>query len=218
MTLNVGVTDDQIGQFYRRVAAVADRLGKSLPFDEVMQMLQRVHDRDFKGSEEVVSRLPSCLVNETDIYLEAHGRVDPLTFFSRLPNVSVTFENEVSRKSQQSNRVCASKWKSYDLDRPLNDSEIKAYLPKRHVFNPDSLGRRLQGLLERMKLDKARTPLVMGSGSNLFYINGPSTYTKGFVVELKYSSEKDECWFASTYELDSNIHKKGSRVFIPIDS
>lgn len=51
MTLNVRVTDDQLGQYYRRTAAIADRLGKSLDFDTVMQALQRIHDGEFAARE-----------------------------------------------------------------------------------------------------------------------------------------------------------------------
>lgn len=44
MTLNLSVTDDQLGQFYRKTSAIAERLNKSLPFDEVMISLQLLHD------------------------------------------------------------------------------------------------------------------------------------------------------------------------------
>jgi hypothetical protein len=57
MTLNIRVTDDRFGAFHRKVAAIADRLDKSLPFDAVMAALQRIHDGQFDG---VVT--PSTLV------------------------------------------------------------------------------------------------------------------------------------------------------------
>lgn len=44
MTLNSRVADDQMGQYYRRTVAIADRLGKSLDFTKVMKALQRIHD------------------------------------------------------------------------------------------------------------------------------------------------------------------------------
>ena len=44
MTLYSGVTDDQLGRYYRRINAIAARLGKSLSFDDVMETLQRIHD------------------------------------------------------------------------------------------------------------------------------------------------------------------------------
>lgn len=47
MTLNSGVTDDQLGRYARRVAAIADRLGKSLPYEKVMDVLQQIHDGKF---------------------------------------------------------------------------------------------------------------------------------------------------------------------------
>ena len=51
MTLNVGVTDDELGQYFRRAIAIADRLGKSLPFESVMDALQRIHDGRFEGDQ-----------------------------------------------------------------------------------------------------------------------------------------------------------------------
>ena len=44
MTLNRRVTDDQVGRYYRKMLAIGNRLGKSLPFDETMSALQRIHD------------------------------------------------------------------------------------------------------------------------------------------------------------------------------
>ncbi len=50
MTLNMSVTDDQLGQYTRRVAAIAERLGKSLTYEKVMESLQRIHDGEFDSS------------------------------------------------------------------------------------------------------------------------------------------------------------------------
>ena len=44
MTLSTSVADDRLDQFYRRTAAIAERLDKSLPFDRVMDTLQMIHD------------------------------------------------------------------------------------------------------------------------------------------------------------------------------
>ena len=44
MTLSTSVADDRLGQYYRRTAAIAERLDKSLPFDKVMDTLQTIHD------------------------------------------------------------------------------------------------------------------------------------------------------------------------------
>ncbi|MFH1170448.1 MAG: hypothetical protein V1704_02725 [Candidatus Vogelbacteria bacterium] len=56
MTLNVGVTDDELGQYFRRTIAIADRLGKSLPFDQVMGALQRIHDGRFERDQTPVTK------------------------------------------------------------------------------------------------------------------------------------------------------------------
>ena len=44
MTFKTNVTDDQLGAYYRKTAAIADRLGKSLDPAKIMTALQRIHD------------------------------------------------------------------------------------------------------------------------------------------------------------------------------
>jgi hypothetical protein len=56
MTLNPGVTDDQLGQYYRRMTAIANRLGKSLEFDLVMEALQGIHDGQVIAKPAVVAK------------------------------------------------------------------------------------------------------------------------------------------------------------------
>ena len=58
MTLSIGVTDDQLGQYLRRTLAITDRLGKSLPFDSVMDALQDIHDGKFKILQAVIPSEP----------------------------------------------------------------------------------------------------------------------------------------------------------------
>ncbi len=41
---SLSVEDDRLGAYYRKTMAIADRLGKSLEFDKVMDALQRIHD------------------------------------------------------------------------------------------------------------------------------------------------------------------------------
>ena len=50
MTLSLSVADDRLGQYYRRMTAIADRLDKSLPFESVMDALQRIHDGEFDAA------------------------------------------------------------------------------------------------------------------------------------------------------------------------
>ena len=44
MTLALSVTDDQLGRYFRRMVAIAERGGKSLQFDKLMDTLQVIHD------------------------------------------------------------------------------------------------------------------------------------------------------------------------------
>jgi len=47
MTLTPGVTDDQLGKLFRRMISLADRTGKSVPFDKVMEGLQQLYEGKF---------------------------------------------------------------------------------------------------------------------------------------------------------------------------
>lgn len=58
------VTDEQIGQFYRRIRALEERLGKSLSFDQVMRTLQQIHDGRV---EEVDVRM--CVRENNGVYI-----------------------------------------------------------------------------------------------------------------------------------------------------
>lgn len=57
MTLEKGVTDDQLGRYYRRTAAIADRLGKSLSYDGVMDVMQRLHDKTLRTNRNTAEDL-----------------------------------------------------------------------------------------------------------------------------------------------------------------
>lgn len=61
MTPPKGVTDDQLGQYHRRTAAIAERLGKSLPFDGVMTALQQIHDGSL-GTARLLEPVPTIVV------------------------------------------------------------------------------------------------------------------------------------------------------------
>ena len=57
MTLNASVTDDQLGQYFRRTVAIAERLDKSLSFERVMDVLQLVHDKKFEEAIKVAENV-----------------------------------------------------------------------------------------------------------------------------------------------------------------
>lgn len=49
MTMSTIVTDEQLGKYFRKMTAIRDRLGKSLPFEKVMHALQEIHDGEFNA-------------------------------------------------------------------------------------------------------------------------------------------------------------------------
>ncbi len=87
MTLNISVTDEQLGRFYRRISAIAERLDKSLDYNKVMNELQKIHDGLSKTDNSFLHRLYSdeeiwispttgrkTIVQSSDVFT---GRVDP---------------------------------------------------------------------------------------------------------------------------------------------
>jgi hypothetical protein len=84
MTLNISVTDEQLGQFYRRTSAIAERLGKSLNFDDVMRTLKSLHDgikkqilRRLYENEEILvgaTNGEETIANSSDLF---SGYLDP---------------------------------------------------------------------------------------------------------------------------------------------
>ena len=75
MTLVPGVADDQLGQYYRRTTAIADRLGKSLPFDTVMEALQRIYEGQFGEALQAVAssarKITRRLFGDSEVVISA---------------------------------------------------------------------------------------------------------------------------------------------------
>ncbi len=49
MMPKTGVTDDQLGKFYRKIKAMSERLGKPISFNDVTRALQDIHDGTFRA-------------------------------------------------------------------------------------------------------------------------------------------------------------------------
>jgi len=67
MTLNISVTDEQLGRFFRRACAIAERLGKSLSYDDVMDEFQKIHD----GKSKTNNSIPCRLYPDEEIWVSA---------------------------------------------------------------------------------------------------------------------------------------------------
>lgn len=81
MTPHKGVADDQLGRYYRKTMAIADRLGKSLDPNTVLWLLQRIHDGEeflFPGNNDPALRL----VDTFDV--PAIDRFVPKAMFTRV--------------------------------------------------------------------------------------------------------------------------------------
>lgn len=79
MTPPKGVTDDQLGRYYRKTMAIADRLGKSLDPNTVLWLLQRIHD----GEQFVPDRAGTTLSLVDTFDAPAIDRFVPKTAFKK---------------------------------------------------------------------------------------------------------------------------------------
>lgn len=82
MTPQKGVADDQLGRYYRKTMAIADRLGKSLDPNTVLWLLQRIHDGEqFLDRKNIAPAL--SLANTFDA--PAIERFVPKNMFAKIP-------------------------------------------------------------------------------------------------------------------------------------
>ncbi len=83
MTLNPSVTDDQLGQYTRKMIAIAGRLGKSLLFEEVMSRLQLIHDGQLgdSGVTQAMEPKPRSLLRliQSDLVIPATDGTENLS-------------------------------------------------------------------------------------------------------------------------------------------
>src|SRR3989344_4339366 len=211
MTLNISssVADDQLGAYYRKTVAIADRLGKSLRYEDVMAALQRIHDNDFEKPfvAQKVSEKPKK--SSTVLALREDLSVGPPTkrfvpneFFITRPGLYLW--NDMQRALKGAKAVepseATAKLKSFDLTKNAYDKQIKAELPEHHEVE-------LWGIAELIEAQKEGEagPLLTNGYANIFYV-------AGFAVGVCWSAGHRE-WIVRGWELDDSQWDRGGRVF-----
>lgn len=204
MTLNTRVADDQLGQYYRKTAAIADRLGKSLDFGSVMDALQRIHDGKFEKKEVVKSIL--SLVNDK-VASGAIGSFDPHAFYKDRAGLWIGdfFRNNVLSKASAVKNLPAAALTSSDLAKNAYDREIIPCLPAGYEWDISEALARIAQMIEKQPGGKDGELLNNGY-ANLFYV-------PGFVVRVLWRAGPRE-WFVSAWWLDDNYWRAGRRVFV----
>ena len=209
MTLNISVADDQLGAYYRKTAAIADRLGKSLRYEDVMAALQRIHDNDFEKPfvAQTVAEKPkkssTVLAFREDLSVgPPTKRFVPNEFFITRPGLYLW--NDMQRVLKDAKAVepseATAKLKSFDLTKKSYDKQIKAELPEHHEVELWEIAE----LIEAQK-EGGDGPLLTNGYANIFYV-------AGFAVDVNWYAD-DRGWFVNAWELDDYRWGQGDRVF-----
>lgn len=210
MTLNTRVADDQLGQFYRKTTAIADRLGKSLPFDDVMSALQHIHDGKFNGkamSQTAAARLLEPFGSPVDVAFDAiEEPFDPFAFFKSREGlwVSEYFQSNILSHAKPVAKLPAASMKSFDLTKNAYDREITPALPKDYAFDVSELLARVAQMIEKQPKGK-EGDLQHNGYWNIFYVPG--------LVVLVYWNAGSRKWYVSAWRLDDHYWNYGNRVF-----
>ncbi len=215
MTLNISssVTDDQLGVYYRRTAAIADRLGKSLRYEDVMVALQRIHDNEFAEPFVKVERQKSkkvkTVLKQTSTsfaYPPLTNRFDPNAFCQTCRGlwVSDDFRRLILAKAQSIERLDAAPGTYFDLVERAHDREIRAELPANHEFEISELCARIAQLILAQPEGQAGDLLNNGSW-NIFYV-------AGFAVRVRWNSDFQE-WNVDVWREDAYHWRADSRAF-----
>ncbi|MEK7509525.1 MAG: hypothetical protein AAB605_02320 [Patescibacteria group bacterium] len=172
MTLNIRVADDQFGAFHRKVAAIADRLDKSLTFEKVMDALQRIHDGEFEKTTPLQSQAESKLLELlTTVSLPGAKRFVASENFkvdtSRKAKVKIAWMGDNFKKllTKVEEDVPASDLKIHKLTKPSVDKPIRDELGAKHkTYLAD-----LWAMLKKQPNGEEGDLLVDGR-ANIFYI------------------------------------------------
>lgn len=204
MTLNIRVTDDQLGVFYRKMAAIADRLGKSLSFDDVIAALQRVHDGQFfveQGMQATPDSKPVLLVPVKTLEVPAIDHFVVANVFKekgaqgfQLYWMNEAFKRNFVPKIEQS--VSAETLRKLRLTKRSLDKSILDELRDRAVTTLAHLFE----LLKKQPRGESGDLLVNGS-ANIFYVEDMS----GIVWAVVAFWLSGRGWYVSAYSVSSRF-------------
>jgi len=212
MTLNPGVTDDQMGHYYRKTVAIAGRLGKSLQFEKVMEELQRIHDGAVRSKH--LHHIGDITVPErTECF-------NPDDFFQIRTGLWVSdyFSERVLPAAEPALSLPATTLAAYDLIQSENNEKIRAELPDDHVFEATEGCAVLAGLLERQK-NGEEGDLLVNSYANILYVRG---ITSGVFVVYAHWSAVHRLWYVNASRIDDfrwlADHRVLSRNCLPAEA
>ncbi len=203
MTLNISVTDDQLGVYFRKVAAIADRLGKSLPFDHVMVELQAIHDGKFDKISAPKPKHSVLKLLNADVFVGPLEKpFDPHVFYKTRKGLYVwdSFRERILPGEKPIGTAEETKLAGFDLARNAYDREIKAELSASHEVELWQIA----ALIEKQK-NGEDGPLLNNGYANLFY-------ARGFVVSVHWDGD-DRKWNVNDWKPDDDGWGRGSRVF-----
>lgn len=166
------------------------------------------------GSLEVtITPKPSTLGTLHEITFHPYAdSFDPERFFQVRKGLYVLggFRDRIISMARKIKKVPTKKGMFIDLDNPASDTEIRAKLPKGHVFkNPSIFCSYLARQLDLQKNGEAGELLNDGY-TNIFYVKGING--KIFAVLVRWDSD-DRAWDVDADQLDGYRWHVGLRVF-----
>lgn len=208
MTLSLSVADDRLGQYFRKTLAIADRLDKSLPFEQVMAALQRIHDGEFETGSAAYTPKPKkeklkVLAPRSVVTIGPLDKeFDPKEFFQTRRGLYVwdSFSSRILSRATATKSAAGVSLASADLTRNAYDREIKAELKEGHEVELWHIAK----LIEEQK-NGGEGPLLNNGCSNVFY-------WQGFVVGVFWDAV-GRVWLVLDWELDDGRWLAGDRVF-----
>lgn len=134
------------------------------------------------------------------------GEFDPKKFLNTAGLSVLTSFKNIVRLARKVREQPSADISSFTLKKSMNDAEIRAELPKNHVFSQDDLWM-IADLIKKQSNGKGEK-LLNNSGANLFYVQA------GALVFVVYLHRDGSGWYFSGWELGENAQwHKGYWVF-----
>jgi len=154
-----------------------------------------------------------CLSSTSTITLPASKkRFNPDEYYQTREGLYVWegFRNRIVPATSPIEQVPGMEIFSFDLDKSMNDAEIRAKLPKNHVFeNASIFCAYLGGMIDRQPKGK-EGDLLSNGYANIFYVRGLNSEL--FAVNVLWDAVNRE-WDVNADSLDDDRWSAGIRAF-----
>jgi len=198
------VADEVLGRFARQQHDWFERVRKgSLDPEKVMRAVQEMIDGG--------TREHFCPA-DTITLPASKKRFNPDEYYQTCDGLYVwdDFSDRIIPATSPIRQVPEMEVRAFDLDKSMNDAEIRAKLPKGHVFEDASIFcAHLGGMIDRQPKGK-EGDLLSNGYANIFYVRGKANEV--FAVHVYWNAGHRE-WLVYTNPLADYSRDAGNRVF-----